>query len=82
MKYDSRHDRTEPLDPPRRILFHINDFGKGGTETSLLAWLKTLDRQLFAPSVCVTYPTDELLSGAPIRFPTTSRFTCWRPRNG
>jgi hypothetical protein len=61
MKYDSRHDRTEPLDPPRRILFHINDFGKGGTETSLLAWLKTLDRQLFAPSVCVTYPTDELL---------------------
>ena len=61
MKYDGRHQRTESLDPPRRILFHINDFGKGGTETSLLAWLKTLDRQLFAPSVSVTYPTDELL---------------------
>ena len=60
MKYDSRDDRTEPLEPPRRILFHINDFGKGGTETSLLAWLKTLDRQLFAPSVSVAYPTDEL----------------------
>jgi len=61
MKYDGRHDRTELHDPPRRILFHINDFGKGGTETALLAWLKTLDRRLFAPSVCVTYPTDELL---------------------
>ncbi|WP_144159136.1 glycosyltransferase [Paraburkholderia sp. BCC1885] len=61
MKNDSRYDRAEPAEPPRRILFHINDFGKGGTETSLLAWLKTLDRQLFAPSVCVTYPTDELL---------------------
>jgi glycosyltransferase involved in cell wall biosynthesis len=60
MKYDSRHDRTEPLEQPRRILFHINDFGKGGTETSLLAWLKTLDRRLFAPSVSVTYPTGEL----------------------
>lgn len=69
MKYDSRFDRTEdragdhtePLDPPRRILFHINDFGRGGTETSLLAWLKTLDRRLFAPGVSVTYPTDELV---------------------
>lgn len=60
MKYDSRYDRTEPLEPARRILFHINDFGKGGTETSLLAWLKTLDRRFFAPSVSVAYPTDEL----------------------
>lgn len=60
MNYDSRQGRTEPLDPPRRILFHINDFGKGGTETSLLAWLKTLDRRLFAPGVSVAYPTDEL----------------------
>jgi glycosyltransferase involved in cell wall biosynthesis len=60
MKYDSRYDRTEPLGPARRILFHINDFGKGGTETSLLAWLKTLDRRLFAPSISVAYPTDEL----------------------
>lgn len=60
MKYDSRYDRTEPLEPPRRILFHINDFGKGGTEASLLAWLKALDRRLFAPSVSVAYPTDEL----------------------
>jgi glycosyltransferase involved in cell wall biosynthesis len=45
---------------PLRILFHINDFGKGGTETSLLSWLNVLDRRLFAPSVSVGYPTDEL----------------------
>ncbi|ABE29697.1 glycosyl transferases group 1 family protein [Paraburkholderia xenovorans LB400] len=45
---------------PLRILFHINDFGKGGTETALLAWLKTLDRRCFAPSLSVAYPTDDL----------------------
>jgi glycosyltransferase involved in cell wall biosynthesis len=45
---------------PLRILFHINDFGKGGTETSLLSWLNVLDRRLFAPSVSVGYPTDDL----------------------
>ncbi|WP_375791934.1 glycosyltransferase [Paraburkholderia fungorum] len=45
---------------PLRILFHINDFGKGGTETALLSWLKTLDRQMFAPSLSVAYPTDDL----------------------
>ncbi|MFC0398504.1 glycosyltransferase [Paraburkholderia rhizosphaerae] len=45
---------------PVRILFHINDFGKGGTETSLLSWLNVLDRRLFTPSVSVGYPTDDL----------------------
>lgn len=45
---------------PLRILFHINDFGKGGTETALLSWLKTLDRRCFAPSLSVAYPTDDL----------------------
>lgn len=52
---------TEAARAPLRILFHINDFGKGGTETALLAWLKTLDRRLFAPSLSVAYPTDDLL---------------------
>ncbi|MGF6995248.1 glycosyltransferase [Paraburkholderia sp. GAS32] len=51
---------TEADRPPLRILFHINDFGKGGTETALLSWLKTLDRRLFAPSLSVAYPTDDL----------------------
>lgn len=45
---------------PVRILFHINDFGRGGTETSLLAWLNALDRLHFAPAVSVAYPTDDL----------------------
>ncbi|CAB3753783.1 glycosyltransferase [Paraburkholderia humisilvae] len=45
---------------PLRILFHINDFGKGGTETSLLSWLNVLDRRFFTPSVSVGYPTDDL----------------------
>jgi glycosyltransferase involved in cell wall biosynthesis len=52
---------TEADRTPLRILFHINDFGKGGTETALLSWLKTLDRRLFAPSLSVAYPTDDLL---------------------
>ncbi|MFP3565932.1 glycosyltransferase [Paraburkholderia sp. SIMBA_030] len=51
---------TEADRAPLRILFHINDFGKGGTETALLSWLKTLDRRLFAPSLSVAYPTDDL----------------------
>lgn len=45
---------------PLRILFHINDFGRGGTETALLAWLNALDRTQFAPGVSVAYPTDDL----------------------
>jgi glycosyltransferase involved in cell wall biosynthesis len=60
MKYASHREHTEPLEPPTRILFHITDFGKGGREMSLLAWLKTLDRRLFALGVSVAYPTDEL----------------------
>lgn len=45
---------------PVRILFHINDFGRGGTETALLAWINALDRRCFAPAVSVAYPTDDL----------------------
>jgi glycosyltransferase involved in cell wall biosynthesis/O-antigen ligase len=56
-----------------KILFHINDFGRGGTETALLAWLNALDRNVFAPSVAVTYPTDDLAfwqrSGLPADVP-------------
>jgi glycosyltransferase involved in cell wall biosynthesis len=52
---------SSPTDnTPLRILFHINDFGRGGTETALLAWLNTLDRTQFAPDVSVAYPTDDL----------------------
>lgn len=45
--------------PPLRILFHIDDFGRGGTETALIAWLHALDRGLFAPSLAVTFPTSD-----------------------
>lgn len=45
---------------PLRILFHIDDLGRGGTETALISWLATLDRQWFEPSLAVTYPTDDL----------------------
>lgn len=48
------------LDRPVRILFHIDDFGRGGTETALIAWLARLDRRLFEPALAVTYPTDDL----------------------
>ncbi|MDW9256260.1 glycosyl transferase, group 1 family domain protein [Burkholderia thailandensis] len=43
-----------------RILFHINDFGRGGTETALLAWLNALDRRVFEVGLSVTYPTPDL----------------------
>lgn len=43
-----------------RILFHINDFGRGGTETALLAWLNALDRSVFEVGLSVTYPTADL----------------------
>ena len=57
---------TERLDPassaparPLRILFHLDDFGRGGTETALIAWLAALDRRWFEPSLAVTFPTDD-----------------------
>ncbi|AOJ69542.1 MULTISPECIES: glycosyltransferase [Burkholderia] len=43
-----------------RILFHIDDFGRGGTETALLGWLNALDRSVFEVGLSVTYPTQDL----------------------
>ncbi len=40
-----------------RILFHINDFGRGGTETALMSWLRTLDRERFQIGLSIAYPT-------------------------
>ena len=56
---DALGDAGRPV-RPLRILFHINDFGRGGTETALLAWLNALDRRSFTPTVSVAYPTDDL----------------------
>ncbi|MGN6667100.1 MAG: glycosyltransferase [Trinickia sp.] len=47
------------LPRPVRILFHIDDFGRGWTETALIAWLNALDRRAFAPSLAVTFPTTD-----------------------
>lgn len=56
---DALGDAARPVRPVR-ILFHINDFGRGGTETALLAWINALDRRCFVPAVSVAYPTDDL----------------------
>ncbi|SEA54990.1 glycosyltransferase [Paraburkholderia sartisoli] len=62
MKYSTTGHDSAPPERPLRVLFHINDFGNGGTETALLSWLNMLDRRYFSPSLSVGYPTDELAS--------------------
>ena len=54
------HPRITSPGQPVRILFHIDHFGLGGTETALLGWLNALDRRYFAPGLSVTFPTEEL----------------------
>lgn len=43
----------------RRLLFHIRQFGVGGIESALLAWLQVLDRSRFEVGLVVTVPTRE-----------------------
>lgn len=57
---DMAEARSDASERPLRILFHIDDFGRGGTETALIGWLNALDRRFFAPSLAVTYPTKDL----------------------
>ena len=54
-KPDSNFLPTRP-----RVLFHVRDFGRGGTETALIAWLHALDATHFEVEVCVSFPTDGL----------------------
>lgn len=56
---DMSEARPNASAQPLRILFHIDDFGRGGTETALIGWLNALDRRLFAPSLAVTFPTSD-----------------------
>ncbi|WP_175822393.1 glycosyltransferase [Burkholderia sp. BCC0419] len=58
----SRAEAGRPIanGKPVRLLFHIDDFGRGGTETALVAWLNALDRRQFAPALSVAFPTDDL----------------------
>ncbi|KVN04921.1 glycosyltransferase [Burkholderia stagnalis] len=69
---------------PVRVLFHIDDFGRGGTETALVAWLNALDRRVIAPALSVAFPTADLdalrRSGAipadvPVHVLATSRWS-------
>jgi len=52
------HSNFLPTRP--RILFHISDFGRGGTETALIAWLHALSKAHFKVEVCVSFPTGDL----------------------
>lgn len=49
--------RDASVNTVTRILFHINDFGRGGTETALMSWLRTLDRTRFQIGLSIAYPT-------------------------
>lgn len=43
-----------------RVHFHITDFNNGGIESSLLQWLRILDRDRFRVSLSVTYASPAL----------------------
>lgn len=44
---------------PLRILFHVVDFGRGGTETALVGWLQALQSDRFTAAICTAYPSRE-----------------------
>jgi glycosyltransferase involved in cell wall biosynthesis len=43
-----------------RVLFHVTDFGNGGIESSLIQWLRILDRTRFQIVLSVTYASPML----------------------
>ncbi|VWC13419.1 glycosyl transferase [Burkholderia aenigmatica] len=43
-----------------RVLFHVTDFGNGGIESSLIQWLRILDRQRFRAVLSITYASPML----------------------
>jgi glycosyltransferase involved in cell wall biosynthesis len=58
---------------PVHVLYLINTWVVGGTETQLLSLLRRMDRGRFHPHVCALYP-DPRLAGAmaPLKVPTLS----------
>lgn len=46
---------TEPI----KIIFHITHFLKGGIETTLINWLRILDRRYFTIKLSVAFPTPD-----------------------
>ena len=50
----------EGRDTRVRVLFHVTDFGNGGIESSLIQWLRILDRTRFRIVLSVTYASPML----------------------
>ncbi|MGI4857396.1 MAG: glycosyltransferase [Janthinobacterium lividum] len=48
-----------PPPAPLRVLFHIVDFGRGGTETALIGWLRALPAADFTVGLSIAYPTPD-----------------------
>jgi glycosyltransferase involved in cell wall biosynthesis len=54
-----------------RVLFHVTHFRRGGgIETSLLSWLRVLDRERFSVGLSVTYPTPDFAAEFHARIPS------------
>ncbi|VWD11218.1 glycosyl transferase [Burkholderia lata] len=51
---------TDDQDTRVRVLFHVTDFGNGGIESSLIQWLRILDRKRFRAVLSVTYASPML----------------------
>ncbi|WP_244132572.1 glycosyltransferase [Burkholderia sp. BCC0397] len=51
---------TKGEDTRVRVLFHVTDFGNGGIESSLIQWLRILDRKRFRATLSVTYASPML----------------------
>jgi glycosyltransferase involved in cell wall biosynthesis len=46
-----------------RVLFHVTHLRRGGgIETSLMSWLRILDRDRFSVGLSIAYPTDDIAS--------------------
>lgn len=56
----TKRDQLRSEDKRIRAHFHITDFNNGGIESSLLQWLRILDRNLFRVSLSVTYASPAL----------------------
>ena len=56
----AKQERHSGADKRIRAHFHITDFNNGGIESSLLQWLRILDRDLFRVSLSVTYASPAL----------------------
>ncbi|MDB5842148.1 MAG: Alpha,4-N-acetylgalactosamine transferase PglH [Herminiimonas sp.] len=53
-----------------RVLFHLTHLRRGGgIESSLMSWLRILDRNLFSVGLSIAYPTDDIATVFRARIP-------------